>query len=163
MAYILLEYSSDGPLPSVVDRRMQDLGLTRDGAFFTLHAADEDDLLARIDRLHDALRGTGARYTVTTSRAGGEAGDLTEMVLELGNLAPDSEDALLEDRMEQVSLELTSGGRSFDDLLEALDVDGPVLERVLGKMMEQGLVTAYREEDGLSYHLGGPMLRSLAR
>lgn len=112
MAYILLEYSSDGPLPSAVDRRMQDLGLTRDGAFFTLHAADEDDLLARIDRLHDALRGTGARYTVTTGRAVGESGDLTEMVLELepGGLSTESEDALLEDRMEQVSAELRSGG-----------------------------------------------------
>jgi len=163
MAYILLEYSSDGPLPSAVDRRMQDLGLTRDGAFFTLHAADEDDLLARIDRLHDALRGTGARYTVTTGRVVGERGDFTEMVLELEDPVPDSEDALLEDRMEQVSLELRSGGRSFDELLEALDVDGPVLERVLGEMMEQGLVHAHREEGTLSYHLGGPMLRSLAR
>ena len=65
--------------------------------------------------------------------------------------------------MEQVSLELRSGGRSFDELLEALDVDGPVLERVLGEMMEQGLVHAHREEGTLSYHLGGPMLRSLAR
>lgn len=164
MAHILLEYSSDGPPPSTVDRRMRDLGLTRDGAFFILQAEDRDDMRTRIDELHTALRGSGVRYTITAGRPGWPAEEITETVLEPGPQDTGiAEDELLEERTERVSGLLRSGGRSFDELLGALDMDEATLEGVLEEMVQQGLITAHRGEDRISYRLAGPMLRSMAR
>lgn len=164
MAHILLEYSSDGPPPSTVDRRMRELGLTRDGAFFILRAEDGDDMRTMIDELHAALRGSGVRYTITAGRPSLPAEEATETVLEPEPLDTDiAEDELFEERTERVGSLLRSGGRSFDELLGAMDIDEAALERVLEGMVQQGLITTHRREDGISYRLAGPMLRSMAR
>jgi hypothetical protein len=160
MAYILLEYSSDGPPPSTVDRRMRGLGLSRDGAYFVLRAADEREMQVKIDRLHDALSGSGARYTVT---AGEAAEEVTEIVLELEPQDAMLDEQLLGSRMEEVSDLLRSGARSFDDLLDAIDSNEGELEAVLEVMVERGLVAAHLRDDEIRYRLAGPMLRSMSR
>ena len=152
MAHILLEYSSDGLPPSAVDHRMRELGLARDGAFFALEAATEEEMRERLDRLHDALRGSGARYTIVS---GGEGEELEDAVEDDGDP--------LEDEIEEIKLLLRDRPRSFNDLLDAMSVGGDQLEEALETMVSRGLITAHRRDGGMSYRLGGPMLRSMAR
>jgi hypothetical protein len=159
MAHILLEYSSDGPPPSSVDLRVQEMGLARDGAFFVLEAATEEEMRTEIDRLHDALRGTGARYSIT---AGGP-GDGEEASYILEPRPGEIENDDLEGRVEEVSSLLRSGGGSYDALLHALDIGEVELEGVLQEMVDRGMITAHRQEDGINYRLAGPMLRAMAR
>lgn len=158
MAHILLEYSSDGPPPSAVDRRMRDLGLSRDGAFYVLEAADGEEMRERIDRLHEALRGSGARYTITAGARGTEAYEEIDLEPLLG---PGDSDR--DEEVEEISSLLRAEPRSFNDLLEAMDIGEEELEEALESMVSRGLVTAHRDDDGISYHLAGPMLRSMAR
>ena len=153
MAHILLEYSSDGLPPSAVDHRMRELGLARDGAFFALEAATEEEMRERLDRLHDALRGSGARYTIVSGGEGEE---------ELEDAVEDDGDPL-EDEIEEIKLLLRDRPRSFNDLLDAMSVGGDQLEEALETMVSRGLITAHRRDGGMSYRLGGPMLRSMAR
>jgi hypothetical protein len=68
MAYISLEYSSDGPPPSRIDRTVQDLGLRRHGTYYLIEAPSDGELHRALDRLHEALRGSGVRYRVTLER-----------------------------------------------------------------------------------------------
>lgn len=157
MAHILLEYSSDGLPPSAVDHRMRELGLARDGAFFALEAATEDEMRERIDRLHDALRGSGARYTIVSGE-GGEGED----EIELENIFEDDGDPM-ENEIEEIKALLRARPQSFNDLLDAMSIDEDELEEALEAMVARGLVTAHRRDDGISYRLGGPMLRSMAR
>jgi hypothetical protein len=153
MAQILLEYSSDGPPPSVVDHTVQEFGFDRDGAFFVLEAPSEEEMRSTIDRLHLALQGSGTRYTVI---AGEARPDTTA-----GSGGLSAED--LEGRVEEVSSLLHHGPSSFTRLLDALDIGEAELEEVLQEMADRGLAVAHRGDDGVSYRLAGPMLRSLAR
>ncbi len=153
MAHILLEYSSDGLPPSAVDHRMRELGLARDGPFFALKASTEEEMRERIDRLHDALRGSGARYTIVSGGEGEE---------ELEDVDVDEGDPL-ENRIEELEALLRARSQSFNDLLDAMSIGEDELEEALEAMVARGLVTAHRRDDGISYRLGGPMLRSMVR
>lgn len=155
MAHILLEYSSDGLPPSIVDHRMRELGLSRDGPFFALQAATEEEMREMLDRLHDALRGSGARYTIVSSEGAG-------MVEEEFEDLDEEEDAIEAD-IEEIKALLRARPHSFNDLLEAMSIGEDELEEALEAMVARGLVTAHRRDDGISYRLGGPMLRSMAR
>jgi hypothetical protein len=68
IAYITLEYSSDGPPPSRVDSIMHDLGALHHGTYYLLEAGNDADLHRVLDRLHDELKGTGVRYKVSLDR-----------------------------------------------------------------------------------------------
>ena len=148
MMQIALEYSSDGPPPSAVDRRVQDIGLVRDGALYTIEAGTEEEIRSKIDLLHEALRGSGARYTIIAS----EVPSTTTMGVED-----------LEGRMEEISSQLRRGYRNYDALQSTMDIDEVELGSVLQEMVDRGLITAHRGEEGTGYRLAGPTLRAMAR
>lgn len=160
MAHIMLEYSSDGPPPSTVDRRLQVLGLARDGPFFVLEAATEEEMRERIDRLHEALRGSGVRYTVVSGEGDGEARDAG---IEIEPLVEMDDGDLLDEEIDEIKALLRARPHSFNDLLDAMSIGEDELEEALEAMVVRGLVTAHRRDDGISYRLAGPMLRSMAR
>ncbi|MDW5561655.1 MAG: hypothetical protein SA339_00385 [Methanomassiliicoccus sp.] len=163
IAHILLEYSSDGPPPSTVDRRIQGMGLSRDGAYLVLEAATEEELNRKIDRLHEALRGSGVRYTIAAGRSRGEAAEETEVALEPEPRGVVLEGVLLEAKADEAIHLLRRKDMGFDDLLDALDLGEDELEMVLRELVGAGLITVHRTDDGINYRLAGPMLRSLAR
>jgi hypothetical protein len=207
LAYISLEYSSDGPPPSRIDRTVQDLGLRRHGTYYSVDVPSEGELHGVLDRLHEVLNGSGVRYRVTLERPdrGRQEGEARQEVLRwvdagladeslLELLAKDDyefkqealrtmqasidhviglrrQEAQLEkDRKhreavkEQISIFLrTAGGRTFQEVLEAFDMDEIALERIMQEMIDEGLITAHQQGHMVIYHQAGPLLRSLAR
>jgi len=157
MAQILLEYSSDGLPPSEVDRTVRGMGLARDGAFFLLQASSEEEMRDKLDRLHDALRGSGARYSIASEEAG--ASDEQAIVDQGGTMSDED----LEGRVEEVTSLLRRGDREFSEILEAMDIGEVELTAVLQAMADRGLVIPHLGDGGLSYRHAGPMLRSMAR
>ncbi len=207
MAYISLEYSSDGPPPSGIDRTVQGLGLRRHGTYYLIEAPSDGELHRVLDRLHEALRGSGVRYRVTLERPDrgrqeGEArqealrwvdaGLVDESILELlekdafefrqealrsmqasvdhvvglrRKEAQDEKDRKHQEAVkEEISILLSStGGRTFQEVLEAFDMDEPTLESIMQEMIDDGLITTHQQGHSIIYLQSGPMLRSLAR
>jgi hypothetical protein len=62
ITYISLELSTDGPMPSNIDRTLEGAGLRRCGSFYALEPASEVEMEVALARLHLALRGSGVRY-----------------------------------------------------------------------------------------------------
>jgi hypothetical protein len=206
MAYISLEYSSDGPAPSQIDRMVQGLGLRRHGTYYYVEASDAD-LHRVLDRLHDTLKGSGVRYRVSLERPdrGRQEGQAREEALRWvdAGLADESlldllekdafefrqealrsmqasvdhvvslrrrEDQEAKDRKhreafkEEISILLrTTGGRTFQEVLEAFDVDERTLELIMQEMIDEGTITAHQQGHAVIYLQSGPMLRSFAR
>jgi hypothetical protein len=148
MMQIALEHLSGGPPPSAVDRKVQGIGLIRHGALYTIEAGTEEEMRSKIDLLHEALRGSGVRYKIVAS----EVPSSTTMGLED-----------LEGRMEEISSQLKQGYRSYDALQSAMDIGEMELDSVLQEMVDRGLITAHRGEEGMGYRLAGPTLRAMAR
>lgn len=68
-AYVQMEYSVDGATPSQVERSLAEAGFRREGPYYV---AEGNDLMEQVSRLHQALLGTGVRYTVVPNPAGTE-------------------------------------------------------------------------------------------
>jgi predicted transcriptional regulator len=65
---------------------------------------------------------------------------------------------------EEISILLrSSGGRTFQEVLEAFDMDEVTLERIMQEMIDEGVITAHQQGHAVIYHQAGPLLRSLAR
>lgn len=207
MAYISLEYSSDGPPPSRIDRTVQDLGLRRHGTYYLIEAPSDGELHRVLDQLHATLQGSGVRYRVTLERPdrGRQEGEARQEALRWvdAGLADEGIVELLEkdafefrqealrslqasvdhvvdlrrqeaqdekDRKhreavkEEISILLGSaGGRTFQEILEAFDMDDIALESIMQEMIDEGLITAHQQGHAVIYLQAGPLLRSLAR
>jgi hypothetical protein len=207
MAYISLEYASDGPSPSQIDRAVQGLGLRRHGSYYFVESPSEAELHRILDRLHDALKGSGARYRVSLERPDRgrqegqareealrwvDAGLVDESVLDLmerdvfefrqealramqasvdhvvslrrREAQEDKDRRHREAVKEEISILLRStGGRTFQEVLEAFDMDEVTLEQIMQEMIDEGAVTAHQQGHAVIYLQAGPMLRSLAR
>ncbi len=207
MAYISLEYSSDGPPPSRIDRTVQDLGLRRHGTYYLTEVPSDGEIHRVLDQLHAALKGSGVRYRVTLERPdlGRQKGEARQEVLRWvdAGLADEGIVELLEkddyefrqealrslqasvdhvvdlrrqeaqekkDRAhraavkEEISILLRStGGRTFQEVLDAFDMDELTLEGILQEMIDEGLITAHQQGHAVIYLPAGPLLRSLAR
>jgi len=207
MAYIMLEYSSDGPPPSQIDRAVQGLGLRRHGAHYLVEASSEADLHRVLDELHGVLKGTGTRYRASLERPerSRREGEAREEVLRWADAGLGGQDLLealdrdiyefkqealramqaavdhvvglrrmemqeAKDRQhreavkEEIGILLRSaGGRSFQEVLEAFDMDEATLEGVMQEMIDEGTIVAHQQGHTVIYLLAGPMLRSLSR
>lgn len=207
IAYISLEYSSDGPPPSQIDKAVHQLGLRHHGTYFMLEANNDADLHHAIDKLHELLRGTGARYRVSLERPdkGVQAGRAREEVLRWADTGMVDETLvdllerdvyefkqeslrtlekavdhvvglrqreLLEEKnlqhreavKEEIGIFLrTTGGRTFQEILEAFDMDEVMLEGIMQEMIDEGTIEARQKGHIVIYTRAAPAPRPLAR
>ncbi len=157
IVYISLEYSSEGPAPSEIDRMLGPAGVRRQGAFFYLEVPREDDLASALDRLHAALQGTGVRYHLAELSEGTPA-EASDPAAGGGRqeARPEAMDAIVAQLRD-------TGGSDVQQLRSSISLDDEELEAALERLMDDGLVTAHFEGKVTIYHHAGPMLRSLRR
>jgi len=149
IAYISLEYSSDGPSPSDIDQMLESAGLRRQGAFYYLEGRSEDELAPALDRLHISLKGSGVRYRLSEVRE---------------QDAPAAGGTVSRESMDVIAAQLRdTGGSNIQELQFSTSMEEEELERALDKLIEEGRVMAHFEGTTTIYHYAGPMLRSLCR
>jgi hypothetical protein len=149
IAYISLEYSSDGPSPSNIDQILESAGLRRQGAFYYLEVPSEDDLAPALDRLHGSLKGSGVRYRLSEVREQDR---------------PAAEGTVRKESMDVIAAQLRdTGGSNLQELQFSTSMGEEELERALERLIEEGRVMAHFEGTITIYRYAGPMLRSLCR
>lgn len=149
LAYISLEYSSDGPSPSNIDQILESAGLRRQGAFYYLEVPSEEELAPALDRLHGSLKGSGVRYRLSEVRE---------------QDAPPAEGTVSREIMDIIAAQLRdTGGSNLQELRFSMSMEEGELVRALERLIEEGRVTAHFEGTTTLYRYAGPMLRSLCR
>ncbi|MBI0584791.1 MAG: hypothetical protein ISF22_11290 [Methanomassiliicoccus sp.] len=162
---ITLEYSAEGPPPSVVDRVLREAGLSGSGAHYILDVPKEE-VGEALDRVHAALRGTGVRFRVSPEDAGiGHEAARSDAADDAVDPRKGSDGAeRREASMEEIAILLrTTGGRTFEEILDSFDMDETFLEEVLDEMIDRGLISAHQGDYDVTYQCSGPMLRAVCR
>ena len=148
LAYISLEYSSDGPSPSNIDQILESAGLRRQGAYYYLEVPSEEELAPALDRLHGYLKGSGC---ATPSEVREQD-------------APPAEGTVSRESMDIIAAQLRdTGGSNLQELRFSTSMEEGELVRALERLIEEGRVTAHFEGTTTLYRYAGPMLRSLCR